>query len=240
MPPMSAPDERPDPSGTVYGARRATRPGLPRDPLMRFALAIGLVGVLLGGFFATGVLGGGDQPVVPTAAASAPPPQAPSPEVTEPAETTPAAPSPTAPPTTPPAPVAGPKVFRAASGLCVGTDGDGEKATAELAACTGGPEQQWVANPVAPDLVTLTNAAYGQCLDVEGGSTDDGAKLQQYPCHGQANQQWRLTPVGTGPVLLVAVHSGKCAQVDDAGTEAGDEIRQVPCTGAAEQQWTVG
>ncbi|MGK5443459.1 RICIN domain-containing protein [Micromonospora sp. URMC 105] len=239
---MSVSGEHHDPSGTVYGARRAARPGLPRDPLMRFALATGLVGVLVGVFFATGVLGGGDQPVVPASAASAPPPPpSPAPEVTEPAPTTPAAPSPTAAPTTPPAPVAGPKVFRAvASGLCIGTDGDDEKAVAELAACTGGPEQQWVANPVAPDLVTLTNAAHGQCLDVEGGSADDGAKLQQFPCHGQANQQWRLTPVGTGPVLLVAVHSGKCAEVEDGGTEAGDELRQVPCTGAAQQQWTVG
>ncbi|WP_325049238.1 RICIN domain-containing protein [Micromonospora deserti] len=90
------------------------------------------------------------------------------------------------------------------------------------------------------DVVTLTNAAHGQCLDVEGGSTDDGTKLLQFPCHGRVNQQWRLTPTGTGPVLLVAVHSGKCGQVDDGGTEAGDDVEQVPCSGAVEQQWIVG
>ncbi|MFJ6195367.1 RICIN domain-containing protein [Micromonospora sp. NPDC092111] len=237
---MAVPDAQHDPSGTVYGARRAARPGLPRDPLMRFALAAGLAGVLLGVFFATGVLGGGGgQPVVPAAAptpASAAPP---TPAATEPAATTPP-PSPT-PAATTPAAVAGPTVFRAVtSGLCVGTDGDGETAAAELAVCTGGPEQQWVANPVAPDLVTLTNTAHRQCLDVEGGSGDDGAKLQQFGCHGQANQQWRLTPVGTGPVLLVGVQSGKCAQVRDDGTGAGDDLVQATCTGAAGQQWTVG
>ncbi|MEH0980862.1 RICIN domain-containing protein [Micromonospora sp. CPCC 205556] len=238
---MSVPDARHDPAGTVYGSGRTPRSRLPRDPLMRVALATGLVGVLLGVFFATGVLGGGDdQPVVPAVAAAAPPTEEPVPEVPEVAPT-PAAPSPTAAPATPPAPAAGPKVFRAVvSGLCLGTDDEDEKAKAELAACTGGPEQQWVANPVAPDLFTLTNTAYRQCLDVEGGGTDDGAKLQQFGCHGQANQQWRLTPVGTGPVLLVAVHSGKCAEVKDGGTEAGDELWQVPCTGAAQQQWTVG
>ncbi|MGC5020271.1 RICIN domain-containing protein [Micromonospora sp. DT47] len=241
---MSVPDEHHDPSGTVYGARRAARPGLPRDPLMRFALASGLVGVLLGVFFATGVLGGGDEPVVPAAAAPAPPTAAPTSAPAQPAPTTtPPAPAPTAAPTTPPAPapVTGPKVIRTVtSGLCVGTDGDGEKAEAELAACTGGPEQQWVANPVAPDLVTLTNAAYGQCLDVSGGGAEDGAKLQQFGCHGQPNQQWRVTPVGTGPVLLVSVQSGRCAQVKDGGTEAGDEIIQTTCTGAADQQWVLG
>ncbi|MCM0677172.1 hypothetical protein NCC78_21125, partial [Micromonospora phytophila] len=64
---MPVPVERHDPSGTVY--RRASRPGLPRDPLMRTAVIAALVGVLLGAFFATGVMGGGgDEPVVPAAA----------------------------------------------------------------------------------------------------------------------------------------------------------------------------
>ncbi|WP_194823511.1 RICIN domain-containing protein [Micromonospora sp. S-DT3-3-22] len=239
---MAVPDPHHDPSGTVYGARRAARPGLPADPLMRFALAVGLAGVLLGVFFATGVLGGGDDraPVVPAAAAPTPAASTPPAEATSPPAATTSPPSPTPPPTTP-ATVTGPVVLRAVtSGLCVGTDGAGETATAELAVCTGGAEQQWVTNPVAPDLVTLTNAGHGQCLDVDGGSGDDGARLQQFGCHGQANQQWRLTPVGTGPVLLVGVGSGKCAQVRDDGTAAGDDLVQATCTAAAGQQWTLG
>ncbi|MEH0844450.1 RICIN domain-containing protein [Micromonospora sp. CPCC 205711] len=249
---MSVPDEHHDPTGTVYGARPAARRGLPRDPLMRVALATGLVGALLGVFFATGVLGGGGDPsVLPAAAAPAPPTTAPTtaPTVDAAAPTTISATlSPTAAPTTPPppapaapAPVTGPKVIRAVtSGLCVAPDGDGEQATARLAPCTGGPEQQWVANPVAADVVTLTNAAYGQCLDVSGGGVDDGAKLQQFGCHGQPNQQWKVTPVGTGPVLLVSVQSGRCAQVRDARTDPGAELIQTGCTAGAEQQWALG
>ncbi|PZG00030.1 hypothetical protein C1I99_10440, partial [Micromonospora deserti] len=84
---MSVPAEHHDPSGTVYGGRRASRPGLPRDPLMRLALAVGLVGVLLGALFATGVLGGGDEPVVPAAAAT--PSTAPATPASEPPPTTP-------------------------------------------------------------------------------------------------------------------------------------------------------
>ncbi|WP_431930980.1 RICIN domain-containing protein [Micromonospora sp. RP3T] len=235
-------DPRPDPSGTVYGARPA-RGGsrLPRDPLMRTALGIGLVGVLLGAFFATGVLGGGaDRPVVPAAAV-------PTPAESEPSSappTTGAAPSPTpsATPETPAAPVATPRVIRGVpSGRCVGVTGDDpEGAQAALADCTGGPEQQWVVTPVAPDTYLLVNAASGKCLDVNEASTDDGADVQQWSCNGQANQQWKLQPTGGGPVLLVAVHSGKCAQVDDAGTEAGRELEQAPCGGAAEQQWALG
>ena len=31
-----------------------------------------------------------------------------------------------------------------------------------------------------------------KCLDVNGGSLNDGASLIQWQCHGGANQQWRL------------------------------------------------
>ncbi|MGR6317453.1 RICIN domain-containing protein [Micromonospora soli] len=237
-------DPRTDPPGTVYAARRTGRPGLPQDPLMRIALGVAVLGVLLGVFFATGVLGGGsDQPVVP--AAAVPTPAASESSAAAPTTaagpTTPTAPSPTAAPTTPPAPVNGPKVFHSVpSGLCLGLESDQQQAKAQLAPCTGGPEQQWVASQLGPDVVALTVAAYGQCLDVEGASTDDGAKLQQYPCHGQGNQQWRLTPVGNGAVLLVAGHSGKCAQAEGAGTQPGTKLVQAPCTGAPEQQWNLG
>ncbi|PZF87687.1 RICIN domain-containing protein, partial [Micromonospora endophytica] len=137
-----------------------------------------------------------------------------------------------------PDPLAGPRVFQGVgSGLCLGLDGDGETAGAELTACSGGPEQQWVVNPFGPNTVTLTNSAHNQCLDVEGVSTDDGARLQQFGCHGEANQQWRLQRSDDGTVLLIAVHSGKCAQVRDGGTAAGDDIVQAPCDGNPAQRW---
>ncbi|WFE38602.1 RICIN domain-containing protein [Micromonospora sp. WMMD998] len=234
-------DPHSDPSGTVYRAPRARGVRLPEDPLMRIALGVALVGVLLGVFFATGVLGGGaDRPVVPAAA----PTPAASESSPAPPPTTEAAPtpSPSAEPTTPAAPVATPKVIRGVpSGRCVGVTGDDpEGAQAALADCTGGPEQQWVVTPVTADTYLLVNAASGKCLDVNEARTDDGADVQQWSCNGQANQQWKLNPTGAGPVLLVAAHSGKCAQVDDAGTEAGRELEQAPCGGAAEQQWALG
>ncbi|MDG4792974.1 RICIN domain-containing protein [Micromonospora sp. WMMD1082] len=227
-----------DGSGTVYGSSRA---GPPRDPLVLTALAVGLVGVLLGVLFATGVLGGGDPTPAPTVAAPRPTPAPPSPTDTEPEPSTaPAEPTPSPTPSADPDAIVGPKVFRGVgSGLCLGLDGDGERAVATLAACSGGPEQQWVVNPFDPDTVTLTNAAHNQCLDVEGHSGDDGARLQQFGCHGDGNQQWRLQPVGDGATVLVAVHSGKCAQVRDGGAAAGDDIIQAPCDGNPAQRWAV-
>ncbi|MFG2060439.1 RICIN domain-containing protein [Micromonospora sp. NPDC048871] len=224
-------------SGRVYGTQRR---GLLRDPLLSTALGVGLVGVLVGVLFATGVLGG-DPPPSPTVLSS---PVAPSPTETEPTltpvEEPKATPSASPTPTPAPDPVVGTRVVRGVgSGLCLGLDGAGEMALAELAGCTGGPEQQWVVNRFGPDTVTLTNAAYNQCLDVEGGSGDDGARVLQFRCHGEANQQWRLQPVDGGAALLVAVHSGKCAQVNGGGAAAGDDLVQAPCDGNPAQRWTL-
>ncbi|WP_433531649.1 RICIN domain-containing protein [Micromonospora sp. CA-263727] len=227
-----------DGSGTVYGSRRA---GLPRDPLLLAALSVGLVGVLAGVLFATGVLGGDEPTPAPTRAAAGPTPAEPSPTEDDLSLTTETPePTPSATPTADPDAVTGPKIFRGVgSGRCLGLDGDGERALAELADCSGGPEQQWVVNPFGPDAVTLTNAAYNQCLDVESGSSDDGARLLQFRCHGEANQQWRLQPAGDGTTVLVAVHSGKCAQVHDGGTNPGDDVTQAPCDGNPAQRWTL-
>ncbi|WP_444950052.1 RICIN domain-containing protein [Micromonospora ureilytica] len=237
---MSASEERPDPHGTVYGGHRAPRSGPLADPLLRVAVAVGVVGVLLGVVFATGLLDGDDQPAVPASVGtSSSAAQLPSEPAGEPSPTASAEPSPTPSASAPAAPPTGPRVLRAASGLCLGLDGDGEKAEAELAVCTGTPEQQWVVSPAGAGVQTLTNAKYGQCLDVEGGSGDDGARLQQFPCHGEANQQWRFGGTGTAAVLLVAAHSNKCAQADDDAVEAGEDIRQRQCDGRPAQQWTV-
>ncbi|MEU7753502.1 RICIN domain-containing protein [Micromonospora sp. NPDC049171] len=236
---MSAPEERrPDPTGeerrpsstgTVYGgSRRAARSGPLADPLLRLALAVGLVGIVLGVVFATGLLDGDDEPGVPATVGASSSAAAPTDAA---AQTSPSAPA---------EPLTGSRVFKADSGLCLGLYGEGQQAKTHLAVCTGDPEQDWVITPVGPEVSTVANAASGQCLDVEGGSQDDGAPLMQFPCHGGANQQWRLNSTGAGPVLMVAVHSGKCAQADDEGIAAGDDIRQRPCDGGPAQQWTLG
>ncbi|MFF0118246.1 RICIN domain-containing protein [Micromonospora arida] len=236
---MSAPEERPDPAGTVYGGHRAPRSGPLADPLLRVAVGVGAVGVLLGVVFATGLLDGHDEPSVPASVGTPSGAAQPSELAGEPSPAAPAQPSPTPSASTPAAPPTGPRVLRAASGLCLGLDGDGKEAEGELAVCTGAPEQQWVVSPAGTGVLTLTNAAHGQCLDVEGGSRDDGARLLQFPCHGGANQQWRFGGTGTSAVLLIAAHSNKCAQADDDAVEAGDDIRQRQCDGRPAQQWTV-
>jgi hypothetical protein len=87
----------------------------------------------------------------------------------------------------------------------------------------------------------LVNAATGKCLDVNGASTDDSAKVQQWTCAGGANQQWRTSDAGDGRVLLVAVHSNKCLDVVGGANPApGVLIQQFTCNSTDAQRWRLG
>jgi Ricin-type beta-trefoil lectin domain-like len=77
----------------------------------------------------------------------------------------------------------------------------------------------------------------GKCLDVYGGSTDDGASVIQFSCHGGYNQQWRLWDVGGGYYELTARHSGKCLDVYGGSTDDGASVIQFSCHGGYNQQW---
>jgi poly(3-hydroxybutyrate) depolymerase len=52
--------------------------------------------------------------------------------------------------------------------------------------CHGGANQQWNLNSNG----TISNVQNGLCLDVNGGSTANGAPVIVWSCHGGANQRW--------------------------------------------------
>lgn len=66
--------------------------------------------------------------------------------------------------------------------------GQVRKATVRTATCNGSEFQKW----------TVTDAGQirmfsDMCLDIEGGTSFDQARVQLYPCHGGNNQRWRNT-----------------------------------------------
>ena len=91
--------------------------------------------------------------------------------------------------------------------------------------------------PSTSGFDTLVASHSQKCLDVSGGSLDDGASIIQWQCHGGANQQWRLEVAGDGYSRVVSRHSGKCLDVSGVSTEDGARIIQWPCHGGANQQW---
>ncbi|MFD8496717.1 carbohydrate-binding protein [Amycolatopsis sp. NPDC059657] len=75
--------------------------------------------------------------------------------------------------------------------------------------------------------------AGGKCVDVDGASSADGAKIQQWTCNGGANQQWTVS--GSTVRSL-----GKCMDIADGGTADGSVVRLWTCNGATSQNWTAG
>jgi PKD repeat protein len=72
----------------------------------------------------------------------------------------------------------------------------------------------------------------GKCVDISGGTSTDGAKLQLWTCHGGANQQW--TRSGNTFQSL-----GKCMDVTGGGTADGTPVQLLTCNGSSAQNWSV-
>jgi hypothetical protein len=74
-----------------------------------------------------------------------------------------------------------------------------------------------------------------KCLDVSGGSTDNGTPIIQWDCSGADNQAWNLRPYG-GYVEIVA-RNGKCLDVSGESTDNGAAVIQWDCHQGNNQLW---
>jgi pectate lyase len=85
------------------------------------------------------------------------------------------------------------------------------------------------ATPTNGGVYTLAVGASGKCLEVAGGSADNGALLQQATCAaGSTRQQWRVVASSAGGSNLVNVGSTRCADVP-SGTGSGAQLQQWGC-----------
>ncbi|MET7425718.1 RICIN domain-containing protein [Dactylosporangium sp. NPDC005555] len=234
---------------TVYGGPRPTSPGAPGgpsgpprfkpDPLLFGAFGFLVVALVLGLVFA--FQGGGDGDGTPSAAErlSGAPAEQPSSQGASSAAPPPA-PTSAAPSPTPPAALipAKPTLLRAAhSGMCMqAAEGNGGAAT--QMPCDNNPTQVWMPQSVAgtPDVFAFVNTKDNRCLDVNGGSKDNGAQVLQWDCHGGPNQQWKLQRDGDG-FRFVSVNSGRCIGVDSGSPAPGAAARQWDCDGSPNQRW---
>jgi GH43 family beta-xylosidase len=86
-----------------------------------------------------------------------------------------------------------------------------------------GPAGETAATPTA---YTVVNRNSGKCLDLAGGSTADGANVQQWTCNAGANQRWRFEDQADDNSRLVSVASGKVLDVANCNSADGTGIRQ--------------
>jgi aryl-phospho-beta-D-glucosidase BglC (GH1 family) len=103
--------------------------------------------------------------------------------------------------------------------------------------------------PVADEAhaATIDTAAHyvlvsrhsGKAIDVNGGSTSDGASIIQRTRADSSNQQWQFVDSGGGYYQLRARHSGKVIDVSRGSRANGADVVQASGTGATSQQFRV-
>jgi len=91
-----------------------------------------------------------------------------------------------------PAGDAGYRIASRMSGKCIGTDPGHAAAGGFIvqSPCGRSPDQIWALDRAGNGYI-LRNAANRLCLDVQGGSVANGAKLIAWVCNGGINQTWR-------------------------------------------------
>jgi hypothetical protein len=104
---------------------------------------------------------------------------------------------------------------------------------------SGAQNQQFEFQRVAPGtlgigIYLVRNRASGLCLQVQDGSSANGAPIVQVSCNSAANSQrfelQRVTGLGSDrDFQLVAAHSRRCIDVTAASTANGAKVHQWGC-----------
>ena len=125
------------------------------------------------------------------------------------------------------------------SGLALG-DPNSSKTPAQVMeqlTVTNAANEQWVVTNLGNNVITLSNVASAQYLDVAGASKANSALVDQWPANGYINQVWTVASVSPGVYTLTSVNSGQVLDVDGGGTTVGEYIDQYPYHGHTWQQW---
>lgn len=118
-------------------------------------------------------------------------------------------------------------ILNPASGRCV-DNSTPNNSPLQLWDCTGSAQQTW---KVMPDT---SIRSVGRCLDVVGGSRDDGAGIQLADCNGTGAQQFRFDSAHR----LVNLQADKCVALQDTPGVNGTRLHLWTCNGTAGQRWT--
>lgn len=97
--------------------------------------------------------------------------------------------------------------------------------------------QQWRLNANGDGTFRVTSVGSGMVLDVNGGSTDNGALIIPWPWHGGPNQRWRFTEIDHGHFRIDSVKSGRTMDVEGGSQSVGARIIQWDHHGGPNQQW---
>ena len=111
-----------------------------------------------------------------------------------------------------------------------GDDNGGDGTAVQLWDCqSGAKDQHWTW--AGQTLQTL-----GKCLDIAGGNSAGGTKLQLATCNNGGYQNWVAQPDGS----LRNPASGRCADSPSGATANGTRLQIWDCNGSGAQKFTIG
>lgn len=120
------------------------------------------------------------------------------------------------------------------AGKCITAASNTNGAIVTIQSCTGADAQKWTFNSGAVKIFG------SKCLDVTGGSTANGVKLQIWDCvAGSTNQKFYYTPWGDNH--LAWTDHGKCLDLTDGSLADGNRPQLWDCSGSNPNQvWNAG
>ena|GEM_PF-1241040 len=101
--------------------------------------------------------------------------------------------------------------------------------------------QRWTMSPLSAG--TIPNGTYslrttgGLALDIIGGSTANGARLQVYTPNGTGAQQWQFVKQSNGTFTISNPASGRYIDLPGASLVAGNALQIYTGNGTCAQQW---
>ncbi len=110
--------------------------------------------------------------------------------------------------------------------------------------CSGAPEDGDYVGTLHAALSTtaiynLVGVNSGKCMDIQDGSTANGANVRIWTCNSATAQQFQFVDAGGGYYELRNVNSNKCVEISGAGTANGDNVIQYDCWGGNNQLWAL-
>jgi hypothetical protein len=96
--------------------------------------------------------------------------------------------------------------------------------------CNGTGAQQWTYVEAGTTLHAL-----GKCLDIPGGGTANGTKLQLWDCNNTGAQVF----IHRADNSYYNPQANKCLDDDGWSTTPGTQVIIWDCTGGANQQWSL-
>ncbi|CAM3907189.1 Pectate lyase L precursor [Vibrio aerogenes CECT 7868] len=131
------------------------------------------------------------------------------------------------------------KIVNAGAKKLMAAESTAKKANVELQQNTGSDSQRFKLNQQSNGYWAIQASDTEYAATVEGGSTSNGATVQQKPYSSSSSQEWQLVQItsGTyeGTYKIVNEKSGKSLTV--AGSTEGSDIYQNDDAGISSQRW---